>query len=316
MPVGGQINDMLIESFINHIRCELNYSAHTVLSYTNDLNEWREWATDGHPETFDPVDMTTSDLRQWILHLSETGCSATTLRRKASTLRSFYRFLLTNKIVETNPAADLILAKLPRHLPNYFRPSEVAEAIDNPIDENDFTQVRNRLIINTFYSTGIRRAELIGLKEGDVDTTRRELKVLGKRNKERIVPFGHELAEMITHYRHLRDATVARPAQPQSAPFFVRLTGETVSPSIVERVVKSSLLGHVHSGRLSPHTLRHSCATDLLNNGADLTAVQQLLGHKSLATTQLYTHITYRELSQNYQLAHPRAQKKGGNYGS
>ncbi|MDE5607437.1 MAG: tyrosine-type recombinase/integrase [Muribaculaceae bacterium] len=307
---------MLIESFINHIRCELNYSAHTVLSYTNDLNEWRDWVTSGKPEEFDPVDMTTSDLRQWILHLSESGCAPTTLRRKASTLRSFYRFLLTQKIVDKNPASDLILAKLPRHLPNYFRPSEVAEAIECKIDENNFIQLRDRLIITTFYSTGIRRAELIGLKDGDVDTTRCELKVLGKRNKERIVPFGRELAEMITQYRQLRDNTIPRPASPLTAPFFTRPTGEPLNPSGVERIVKSSLITHVHSGRLSPHTLRHSCATDLLNNGADLTAVQQLLGHKSLATTQLYTHITYRELSQNYQLAHPRAQKKGGNHGS
>ncbi len=307
---------MLIESFINHIRCELNYSAHTVLSYTNDLNEWRLWATGGDPEQFDPVDMTTSDLRQWILHLSENGCAPTTLRRKASTLRSFYRFLLTHKIVASNPASDLILAKLPRHLPNYFRASEVAEAIESPIDEDDFIQLRNRLIVTTFYSTGIRRAELLGLRDGDVDTTRCELKVLGKRNKERIVPFGRELAEMITDYRQLRNSTIPGTPDAADAPFFMRPTGEPLSPSQVERIVKSSLISHVHSGRLSPHTLRHSCATDLLNNGADLTAVQQLLGHKSLATTQLYTHITYRELSHNYQLAHPRAQKKGGNHGS
>ncbi|MBD5213810.1 MAG: tyrosine-type recombinase/integrase [Bacteroidales bacterium] len=307
---------MLIESFINHIRCELNYSAHTVLSYTNDLSEWRLWATDGHPDRFDPLSMTTSDLRQWILHLSESGCAPTTIRRKASTLRSFYRFLLTRKIVDQNPASDLVLAKLPRHLPNYFRPSEIAEAIETKIDENDFIQQRNRLIITTFYSTGIRRAELIGLKDIDVDTARCELKVLGKRNKERIVPFGDELAHMITLYRQIRQDTIPAPAAPQTAPFFTRPDGRPLHPSAVERIVKSTLITHVHSGRLSPHTLRHSCATDLLNNGADLTAVQQLLGHKSLATTQLYTHITYRELSQNYQLAHPRAQKKGGNHGS
>ncbi|MDE6801459.1 MAG: site-specific integrase, partial [Muribaculaceae bacterium] len=147
---------MLIESFINHIRCELNYSAHTVLSYTNDLSEWRLWATDGHPDQFDPLSMTTSDLRQWILHLSESGCAPATIRRKASTLRSFYRFLLTRKIVDKNPASALVLTKLPRHLPNYFRPSEIAEAIETKIDENDFIQQRNRLIITTFYSTGIR----------------------------------------------------------------------------------------------------------------------------------------------------------------
>jgi integrase/recombinase XerC len=155
----------------------------------------------------------------------------------------------------------------------------------------------------------MRRAELISLRDANVDTTRSELKVLGKRNKERIIPFGKELADAITLYRDVRRQQTGI-THPEA--FFIRPGGDPLYPMLVERIVKQALTGHTLASRLSPHTLRHSFASDMLNNGADLTSVQQLLGHKSLATTQVYTHITYRELQQNYQLAHPRAQKNHG----
>ena len=149
----------------------------------------------------------------------------------------------------------------------------------------------------------MRRAELIGLADSAVDTSRGELKVVGKRNKERIIPFGSELREAVESYRRVRDAVTGGPTES----FFVRPDGSPLYPMLVERVVRKALQGRAHASRLSPHVLRHSFASDMLNNGADLVAVQQLLGHESLATTQVYTHITYRDLKQNYQLAHPRA---------
>lgn len=302
---------MLIDGFLTYTRCELNYSAHTVLSYQTDLRQWCDWATDGHPEQFNPLDATTADLRRWILHLSTLGDSARTLRRKATTLRSFYKYLMRMGYIDHNPASDIILAKPDKPLPSFIRPLETRELFDNQFDSNNFIETRDRLILLMLYTTGMRRAELITLTDVNVDTTRCELKVLGKRNKERIVPFGPELKEMIDLYRKLRhNETIGTPDR-----FFVRPGGLPMYPMLVERIVHDNLLGHAHAPRLSPHVLRHSCATDMLNNGADITAVQQLLGHSSLRTTQIYTHLTYRELKQNYQLAHPRAQKNN-NHGS
>lgn len=297
---------MLVDDFLTYIRCELNYSAHTVLSYTTDLTQWQQWATDGKVEEFNALDMTTGDLRQWILHLSESGCKARTLRRKATALRSFYHYLMLRGVTDRNPAADIVLAKPDKPLPSFIRPVETKELFDSEYDKEGFMSTRNRLMLLMLYTTGIRRAELIGLRDVNVDAARGELKVLGKRNKERIVPFGAELKEMIEIYRGLREEqTIEEPEY-----FFVRPGGLPLYPKLVERVVKDGLIGHVHAPRLSPHVLRHSCATDLLNNGADITAVQQLLGHSSLRTTQIYTHLTYSELKQNYQQAHPRAKKR------
>lgn len=211
------------------------------------------------------------------------------------------------------------MAKIPKPLPVNLRRGEVEAIIDEDMygagidsgeksvkgknPEDEFTAVRDALILLMLYSTGMRRAELIGLKDVDVHVPSGELKVLGKRNKERIIPFGNEMKEAVERYRHLRSAVV--PGMPVT--FFVRPDGRPLYPMLVERVVKKALQGRAHAARLSPHVLRHSFASDMLNNGADLVAVQQLLGHESLATTQVYTHITYRELKQNYQLAHPRA---------
>lgn len=302
---------MLINSFLTYLRCELNYSAHTVSSYGTDIAQFASHITGGKPEEFDPARCTTADVNEWTLHLASKGMAHRSIRRKVSSLNSLFRFMMKNRLISASPTEGITLAKVPRELPVYIRSEEIAEIIDSEPQwcnkATPFTECRDRLIVLMFYSTGIRRAELIGLLDYKVDTTRGELKVLGKRNKERIIPFGRELAEAITDYRDLR----RRYAEP-SEHFFVRETGEPLYPMLVERVVKKALAGRTHATRIGPHTLRHSFATDMLNNGADLTSVQQLLGHSSLATTQVYTHITYRELKHNYQLAHPRAQKNQG----
>ncbi len=303
---------MLINSFLTYIRCELNYSAHTVLSYSKDLEQWREFSTGGHPDRFSPTDVTMSDIRVWVSHLASTGHSPRTIRRKVQSLRAFYRYLMRYHGVKNNPAADITLAKADKPLPVFIRAGETAQVIDESFDEDNFTELRDKLIVVMFYTTGIRCAELVGLQDKNVDTSIGELKVLGKRNKERIIPFGNELKEMITKYRSLRDELTGGTTDA----FFVRPSGEPIYGKIAYDAVHTAFAGKAHATRLSPHVLRHSMATDMLNNGADLTAVQQILGHQSLATTQLYTHITYRELKQNYELAHPRALKKGGYYGS
>lgn len=201
---------MLISAFLTYIRCELALSVHTVLSYKVDLEQWRDYATNGHPEDFRPMDMTASDLRTWLAHMSRCGISARSIRRKTQSLRSFYRYLMLRHGLKSNPAMEIILAKMPKKLPDFIRERETANVFDS-FDENgggSFEEVRDRLILLMFYSTGMRVAELIGLMDADVDIVRSELKVLGKRNKERVIPFGKELKESITRYRELRDATV------------------------------------------------------------------------------------------------------------
>jgi integrase/recombinase XerC len=278
-----------------------------------DLRQWAEFATGGHVEQLDAQSVTTSDIRLWVAKLSRDGDSPRTLRRKLSALRAFYAYLIKRHGFTSNPAADIHSPKADKPLPVYVRQNEMAALLADDFDAGDFTEVRNRLILLMFYSTGMRTTELETLLDTNVNTQRGELKVLGKRNKERIIPFGDELSEMITLYRQLRDTTVG--GAPTNE-FFVRPDGQPLYRQLIYRVVHSALQGRTVAPRQSPHVLRHTFAGDMLNNGADLFSVQQLLGHKSLETTQVYTHITYQELKNNYQLAHPRAAKKGGTHGS
>ncbi len=298
----------MINSFITYLQCELNYSAHTVAAYRRDLDEWSRFATSGHPEQLDPMSVTVSDLRLWVSSLAQQKLSPLTLRRKVQSLRAFFRYLMRRHGAQTNPAADLTLAKTPKPLPVFVRQAELENMFEEETDLTDFEQLRNRLIMLMFYSTGMRCSELTGLVTRNIDLNRSELKVLGKRNKERIIPFGNELSNMITQYTALRAQTVPQPDTTDE--FFVRPNGLPIYRKLAYNVVHNALAGHTDAERRSPHVLRHSCASDLLNNGADLFSVQQLLGHQSLATTQIYTHITYRELKNNYELAHPRAHKQ------
>lgn len=303
----------MINAFLTYLRCELSYSAHTVLSYGTDLRQFADFITGGVPDRFDPASITTSDIRSWILSLADAKVSQRSIRRKVSAISSLFNYMMRHHGLKANPAAEITLAKIPKSLPVFVRPQEMEEILGPPATEETlpkaFLPLRDHLMVLTLYSTGIRRAELIGMLDRDVDTTRRELKVLGKRNKERLIPFGEELATTIDIYRRVR-ATATGVQAPEY--LFVNPDGSQLKPHTVLRTVKHALTGHTLASRLSPHTLRHSFATDMLNNGADLPGVQKLLGHKSLETTQVYTHITYRELKQNYQLAHPRAQKNQG----
>ena len=294
----------MIDAFLTYIRCELALSVHTVSAYKADLTAWRDYATGGRPDDFRPGDVTTSDLRTWIAAEARAGAAPRTHRRKVQALRAFYKFMVRRHLTDVNPAAELTLSKLPGLLPAFIRRQETEAVLDAEVSD-DFESVRDHLILLMLYSTGMRASELIGLTDGDVDTGRCELKVHGKRNKDRIIPFGKELARTIDTYKRIR-ATELK-ASPEA--FFVRDTGEPLYYMLVNRIVHKALDGNVHSDKRSPHVLRHSFATDMLNNGADLPSLQQLLGHASLATTQVYTHITYRELQQNYKQAHPRAAK-------
>ena len=300
----------MIDDFIRYIRTELGLAPLTVEAYRHDLDQWADYATSGSRYELCPESTTLSDLRLWIADRAAKGDTPRTLRRKIQTLRAFFRFMMLRHGLRSNPAADITVPKLPRRLPVYIRQEETNAMIDSEKAgcEDDFEATRNALILDMLYTAGLRCSELIGLKDSHVDTVKGELKVLGKRNKERIVPFRAELSDMIARYRELRDSVL--PGVKDA--FFVRPDGQPLYRKLVYNIVHRAMEGRVHASRMSPHVLRHSFATDMLNAGAGLTSVQQLLGHSSLSTTQVYTHISFRELKQNYQLAHPRAQNKGG----
>ena len=306
----------IIDTFISYLRYEQGRSELTTGVYSRELKAFAGFITGDNPANrFDPLSVTTDDVRLWIDHLSRQGISRRTVRKKLSAVSSFYRFLIHRREATFNPVDDIAPARLEKKLPVYVRQDEMQEVLESLPAEaaphSAFEKQRNALIVLMLYSTGMRRAELISLKDAAVDTARSELKVLGKRNKERIIPFGEELRQAIESYRRARSRCLGSQTPPED--FFVRPDGTPLYPMLVQRVVKEALTGHSNAARLSPHTLRHSFATDMLNNGAELTAVQQLMGHASLATTQMYTHITFRELLKNYRLAHPRAARNTNN---
>ena len=295
-----------IDNYLQFIRLEKNLSPHTVVAYRCDVEQWEQFLTGGK-EALDVKSVTTGDIRAWMLHLNKQGDSARTMRRKVQAVRSFYKWLMKQGMASDSPAAAVELARIPKRLPQLVRSSSMDELLDQEIDETDFVQVRNRLIVMMLYETGIRRAELLDLLDRNVDTASGELKVHGKRDKDRIIPFGTELAQAIDSYRLLRDELVRGCEH-----FFVKEDGNPLYPMLVYRIVHRALQEVGVTSKRSPHVLRHSFATAMLNDGAAINSVKELLGHESLATTQIYTHVTFSELKNNYKLAHPRALNKGG----
>lgn len=295
-----------IDNYLQFIRLEKNLSPNTVVAYRCDLEQWEQFLTGGK-EALDVQSVTTGDIRAWMLHLNKQGDSARTMRRKVQAVRSFYKWLMKQGMASDSPAAAVELARIPKRLPQLVRTSSMNELLDQEIDETDFVQVRNRLIVMMLYETGMRRAELLDLLDRNVDTASGELKVHGKRDKDRIIPFGTELAQAIDSYRLLRDELVRGCEH-----FFVKEDGNPLYPMLVYRIVRRALQEVGVTSKRSPHVLRHSFATAMLNDGAAINSVKELLGHESLATTQIYTHVTFSELKNNYKLAHPRALNKGG----
>ena len=299
-----------VERFLQYLRHERNLSVKTVDRYRRDLEQWIAFAAVGGEE-MDLTSVTANDIRSWLMNRAARGEKPATLRVHLQAIRALYRYLMRKGVVDTNPAMTVELAKLAKPLPSFVRESTVNEVLDADIDEQDFTQVRDRLIVMLFYETGIRLSELIGLQDAAVDTDKRELKVRGKRDKDRIVPFGNELATALGQYRALRADVM-----PECSNLLVTAKGKPLYPSLVYHVVHDALVTAGGTGKLSPHVLRHTFASVMLNSGAELNSVKELLGHESLAATQVYTHVTLSELKHNYELAHPRALKKGGYYGS
>lgn len=290
------------DSFLKYLLFERNYSEKTIISYGTDLDEFEVYFK-GVDEELDFTKVDADLIRGWVLSLMEEGCAETTVNRKLSSLRSFYRYLLRQKVVAVDPAAKVVGPKKKKPLPVFLRD----EDMDSLLEENGFAQtfegIRDRTMLEVFYSTGIRRAELIALKDADVDFSSLVIKVTGKRNKQRLIPFGVRLKEVLESYLAERNRFYAGACET----FFIRKQGEPLSPSSVNYIVKRYLSRVVTLKKKSPHVLRHTFATTMLNHHAELEAVKELLGHESLTTTEVYTHTTFEELKQVYEQAHPRA---------
>lgn len=293
---------MLKESFLSFLRFERNYSEKTVRSYGIDLEKFEEYLK-GVDEKLDFTGVDADLVRGWVLRLMEQGYATTSVNRKLSSLRSFYQYLLRKRVIEKDPMATVKGPKNKKPLPVFVRDEEMSRLLDEQEWKTGLEGLRNRLIVEMFYVTGMRLSELINLKDGDVDFSAQVMKVTGKRNKQRLIPFGEELKEDMNAYLDLRDREIS--GSPEA--FFVRKDGKSLYPRMVYLLVRQSLSKVVTLKKKSPHVLRHTFATSMLNNGAELSAVKELLGHESLTTTEVYTHTTFEELKKVYKQAHPRA---------
>lgn len=288
--------------FLDYLRYELNRSPLTVVSYSEDLKMFEEYfqALEGQP-TWETIDG--DIIRNWMEQMVDEGNSTTTVARRLSTLRSLYRFALSHHLVEKDPTSGIRAPKLKRPLPSFLQEEQMDRLLDSDQWGDDYNSTCARTVIMTFYETGIRRAELIGLNDANVDFVNRQLKVTGKGNKQRVIPFGEELAETLRHYMSVRDEAVPK----QEEAFFLSVKGRRLRPSQVETMVKKHLRLVSSMKKLSPHVLRHTFATAMLNHGAGIESVRRLLGHASASTTEIYTHTTFEQLKRVYQDAHPRA---------
>ena len=242
-------------------------------------------------------------VRSWVVRLMDEGRAATSVNRKLSTLRSFYRFLLKRGVVTVDPMLKVVGPKKKKPLPSFVREKDMNRLLDEISFEDGFEGCRDRLILEVFYTTGIRLSELIELNEADVDFSAKLIKVTGKRNKQRIIPFADELLEDLLVYQELKKRTFSD----ETDAFFVLKDGKRMYPMKVYRIVKRNLSKVVALKKRSPHVLRHTFATAMLNGNAELRVVKELLGHESLVTTEVYTHTTFEELKKVYEQAHPRA---------
>ena len=293
---------MFIETFITYLRVERGSSPHTLKAYETDLRDYVEYLK-GIDETLTLTDSDRDLVRGWMAKTIDKGCAINSVCRKLSSLRAFFLYIKGKGIIAEDPTEGLRGPKKRKQLPIFIKEEEMEELFDNRFSEDEFLDSRNKTIFSCFYEMGIRLSELCGLNVADVDFSENQVKVLGKRDKERMVPFGNSLKVQIEEYIQLRNEVVAGGENA----LFVSERGNRISHSQVYRMVRSNISRVSTVKRRGPHTLRHTFATTMLNNNAELGAVKELLGHEQLATTEVYTHVTFEELKKVYKKAHPRA---------
>lgn len=310
----------LIDDFLDYLTHERAYSPHTVTSYGNDLREFDTYLK--NPE--DPIELPHADadlVRGWAMDLMASGMKATSVNRKLSSLRTFYKYLLKKGEIKVSPMQNINGPKKAKPLPQFVREADMERLLDGTLADDSWRGRREHVIIQLFYETGIRLSELVGLNVGDVDFDRKAIKVTGKRNKQRIIPIGDGLVQNLKEYVETRlnppceggggfvegSSSLPRREGWGGSPLFITDKGQRVYPAWVYRLVRKNLSQVVTLKKRSPHVLRHTFATAMLNNDAELEAVKELMGHESVSTTQIYTHTTFEELKKAYSKAHPRA---------
>lgn len=292
----------IVDKYIDYLRYEKNYSSHTEISYYSDLIQFRDFIGTNYPD----VELETVDgdiVRAWIIFLMEAKTSARSVNRKLSSLKSFYRYLQKMGLVSISPLKKISGPKAKKPIPSFVNYADMEKVLDLEVLDNDYESFRDKVILELFYVTGMRRAELIGLTDKDVDLYSGSIRVTGKRNKQRIIPISKNTITLIDDYLEIRNQNFEN----QTVSFFVKKDGEPIYPMLIHRIVSSHLKWIPTLAKASPHVLRHSFATGMLNNGADINAVKELLGHSSLASTEIYTHTSFDELKKIYNKAHPRA---------
>jgi integrase/recombinase XerC len=292
---------LLSEKFIKYLQNEKRYSNHTLVAYHTDLDQFILFMNESVGDfEFEEVD--SKQIRSWVVSLMEKGISARSVNRKVTTLKSFYKFLMREGIVIANPVQLVITPKVRKKLPAFVQQDNLDQLLDYGFFIDDFEGARDHLMVSLLYGTGIRLAELKNLTMEHFYPKEQVIKVLGKRNKERIIPYPKEIDFIYSTYLRFREEKVS----PNSF-LFITSKGEQVYDKLIYRVVKKYLSKVTTVNKKSPHVLRHSFATHLLNNGADLNAVKELLGHSNLSATQIYTHTSFEKLKAIYKQAHPRS---------
>jgi integrase/recombinase XerC len=294
----------VVDQFLQYLRIEKRYSPHTIIAYRTDLEQFCAYEPINQDQQ-NLINVNSKTIRNWVVSLMEDKISNRSVHRKVISLRSFYRFLLRKGLVKNNPATNVIVPGLEKRLPEFVSQKNINLYLDNSSEclEN-FPMFRDMLILELFYDTGIRLSELINIEEKDFDYQNLNLKVTGKRNKQRIIPIGIELTKRLKLFVNVRNDFFKGVATKY---FFVNDKGSKLYPMFVYRLVKQHLSAVTTANKKSPHVLRHSFATHMLNNGADINSIKELLGHANLAATQVYTHTTFEKLKEIYKQAHPRA---------
>jgi len=293
------------KAYYTYLEFQKRYSQHTVSAYRNDIEQFVFYLKATY-DIDDVLVVTHVHIRSWIVHLMQKKISARSINRKLSCLNSLYKFLIRRKFVKTNPLRKVQGPKESKRLPSYVKQSNMEKLLQDIAFPEGFAGLRDKCMIYTLYATGLRRAELIGLTTSSFDFANRQLKVLGKRNKERIIPYGDGLANLLHLY--IREKKIEFPSNKTDS-LFVTDRGNTLYPKFVYIKVNKYLSNVTTVSQRSPHTLRHSFATHLSNNGADLNSIKELLGHSSLTATQIYTHNSIEKLKEVYKKAHPKAKQ-------
>ena len=292
-----------LKEFINYIQIEKRYSDHTVRAYADDLTQFSHYLQND-PQKKNLPDAQQSDVRHWMIEMVNAGNSPRTLRRKIASLKAFYNYALRAGSLKLNPADGVILPKLKKNLPDFIKESSIEQLFDHNLFPFGFAGVRDKLVLELFYATGMRLSEMVHLTRKDVDFYKGEIRILGKRNKERLVPLTTTAANLLKEYLKIADDEFGTH---DTDALILNDKGQSCYPKMIQRIVGRYLGKSTTLEKKSPHILRHTFATHMLNNGADLNAVKELLGHANLAATEIYTHNTYEKLKSIYKQAHPRA---------